>query len=189
MKRRTSYHVVSLIIPIIAVFFLISLVFILPHDSGERVGFSTTVLLSIIVYLIMIQDLLPESSEPNISALGYVLVTYVVNGSFVVAEVIITFRFHRKSDENPVPRCLRFIVIFFDEREGKMSSLNQLVHYLIHYVLLSHCSYSLCQLSYICELWLHNICLSKKCISLCWLIVLHIYTLNICFIHCSVLID
>ena len=53
--------------------------------------FSTTVLLSIIVYLIMIQDLLPESSEPNISALGYVLVTYVVNGSFVVAEVITYF--------------------------------------------------------------------------------------------------
>ena len=119
MKRRTSYHVVSLIIPIIAVFFLISLVFILPHDSRERVGFSTTVLLSIIVYLIMIQDLLPESSEPNISALGYVLVTYVVNGSFVVAEVIITFRFHRKSDENPVPRCLCFIVIFFRRKRRK----------------------------------------------------------------------
>ena len=110
MKRRTPYYVVSLIIPIIAVSFLMAFVFILPHDSGERVGFSTTVLLSIIVYLTIIQDLLPESSEPNISALGYVLVTYVVNGSFVVVEVIITSRFHRNSSENPVPRYLRCIV-------------------------------------------------------------------------------
>ena len=94
MKRRSPYYVVSLIIPIIAVSFLMAFVFILPHDSGERVGFSTTVLLSIIVYLTIIQDLLPESSEPNISALGYLLVTYVVSGAFVVVEVIITLLYY-----------------------------------------------------------------------------------------------
>ena len=123
MKRRSPYYVVSLIIPIIAVSFLMAFVFILPHDSGERVGFSTTVLLSIIVYLTIIQDLLPESSEPNISALGYLFVTYVVSGAFVVVEVIITLRFHRKSSENPVPRCLRCILIFFRRKRRKNVSI------------------------------------------------------------------
>ena len=118
MKRRTPYYVDSLIIPIMAVSFLMAFVFILPHDSGERVGFSTTVLLSIIVYLTIIQDLLPEASEPNISALGYLLVTYVVNGAFVVVEVIITLRFHRQSSENPVPRYLRCILISFRRKRG-----------------------------------------------------------------------
>lgn len=116
LKRRTSYYVVSLILPLIFIAFLMGFVFLLPADSGERVGFSTTVLLSIVVYLTIIQDILPESSEPNVSTLGFILVTFVVNGSFVVIAVIISLRIQGQSCQKAVPLCINRVALYLRRR-------------------------------------------------------------------------
>lgn len=46
--------------------FVHMLVFFLPDDSGERVGFSVTVLLSLAVYQSMLSEALPKASVPQI---------------------------------------------------------------------------------------------------------------------------
>uniref|UniRef100_A0A8W8M8T8 Neuronal acetylcholine receptor subunit alpha-6 n=1 Tax=Magallana gigas TaxID=29159 RepID=A0A8W8M8T8_MAGGI len=111
LKRRAPYYIVSLILPIISVSFLIGFVFLLPAESGERVGFSTTSLLSVIVYLTIIQDILPESSEPNVSTLGYILVTYVIIGSIVVIEVIISLWIQSQPSHKPIPKCILRMIL------------------------------------------------------------------------------
>lgn len=116
LKRRTSYYVVSLILPLIFISFLMGFVFLLPADSGERVGFSTTILLSIVVYLTIIQDILPESSEPNVSTLGFILVIFVVNGSIVVIAVIISLRIQGQSCQKTVPQCINRILLYLRRR-------------------------------------------------------------------------
>lgn len=121
LKRRAPYYIVSLILPIISVSFLIGFVFLLPAESGERVGFSTTSLLSVIVYLTIIQEMLPESSEPNISTLGYILVTYVVTGSFVVIEVIISLWIQSRPSQSPVPKSLSRLMTCSLKRRNKIS--------------------------------------------------------------------
>ena len=74
LKRRTDYYISSLIIPMFSITLLMGFVFLLPPVSGERVGFITTVSLSYIVFLTIIQDKLPESSEPSLSVIGLSLI-------------------------------------------------------------------------------------------------------------------
>ena len=126
LERRTSYYVVSLILPINAIALLMGFVFLLPPESGERVGFSTTVLLSIVVYLTIIQAILPESSEPNVSTLGFILVAYVVTGSIVVINVIISLRMLNSPCTKPVPQCMRRVVIFFRRKKRRKDMVEPL---------------------------------------------------------------
>ncbi|XP_048755934.2 acetylcholine receptor subunit alpha-like [Ostrea edulis] len=106
LKRRTAYYVVSLLLPINAIQFLLAFVFLLPPESGERLGFSTTILLSIVVYLTIIQDKLPEASEPNVSILSYMLVACVVSGAILILFVILSLRIQSCPCDKPVPRSI-----------------------------------------------------------------------------------
>ncbi|XP_048755937.2 neuronal acetylcholine receptor subunit beta-3-like [Ostrea edulis] len=117
LKRRTAYYISSLILPMISIQLLLGFVFLLPVESGERLGFSTTILLSIVVYLTIIQEMLPEASEPNVSMLSYILVSYVVSGSFLVVLVIINLRIQNCPCSNVVPQCIARLVIFCRKRK------------------------------------------------------------------------
>jgi hypothetical protein len=117
LKRRTAYYISSLILPISSTQLLLGFVFLLPVESGERLGFSTTILLSIVVYLTIIQDMLPEASEPNVSIMGYILVGYVVSGSFLVVLVIISLRIQNNPCSRPVPQCIARLVLFCRRRK------------------------------------------------------------------------
>lgn len=110
LQRRTAFYISSLIIPMFSISLLMGLVFLLPPESGERVGFITTVLLSYIVFLTIIQDKLPESSEPSLSIIGYILSICVLNGAITTALVILGLRLHNSSNDQPVPQFIRKIV-------------------------------------------------------------------------------
>ncbi|CAC5410625.1 unnamed protein product [Mytilus coruscus] len=62
-KRRPVFHVLNSLIPMVLLAFLSSMVFKLPPDSGERIGYSLTVLLAYAVYLTIISDNMPSSSS------------------------------------------------------------------------------------------------------------------------------
>jgi nicotinic acetylcholine receptor alpha-7 len=66
-------------------------VFLLPPESGERVGYSRTVLLSIVVFLIITSNSLPGTSEPRMPIIFLLLTAYVVIGVLIVISVIIGF--------------------------------------------------------------------------------------------------
>ena len=61
MKRRNSYCLYNILLPIFFLNLIQLFVFFLPMESGERVGFSMTVLLSVVVFFTIIQSKLPES--------------------------------------------------------------------------------------------------------------------------------
>ncbi|CAG2221669.1 CHRNB1 [Mytilus edulis] len=62
-KRRPVFHVLNSLIPMVLLAFLSSMVFKLPPDSGERIGYSLTVLLAYAVYLTIISDNMPSTSS------------------------------------------------------------------------------------------------------------------------------
>lgn len=107
LKRRTAFYISSLIIPMFSISMLMGLVFLLPPESGERVGFITTVLLSYIVFLTIIQDKLPESSEPSLSIIGYILMICVIWGTLTTALVIISLCIHNAPNDQPIPCFIR----------------------------------------------------------------------------------
>ena len=62
LQRRLLFHIVNTLFPVALMALLIPFVFKLPVDSGDKVGFSLTVLLSYAVYLTLISDNIPSTS-------------------------------------------------------------------------------------------------------------------------------
>lgn len=63
ISRRSNYYVFNLILPCILLSAITTLVFILPADSGEKVSLGITVLLSLTVFLLIIAESMPATSD------------------------------------------------------------------------------------------------------------------------------
>ncbi|XP_056011258.1 acetylcholine receptor subunit alpha-type acr-16-like [Ostrea edulis] len=107
MKRRSSYYIAGLILPICLMSFLQVMVYILPEESGERIGFSVTVLLAVAVFLTIIQENLPEASEPSVSLLAYKLLGDVLTGALITTSAIFGSAVYHKDDSEPVPTIVK----------------------------------------------------------------------------------
>ena len=69
LRRKRTFYILNTIIPVVMLSLLNVLVFILPADCGERMALAVTVLLSFTVYLGIISDNMPKTSE-SLSLLG-----------------------------------------------------------------------------------------------------------------------
>ncbi|XP_033752861.1 neuronal acetylcholine receptor subunit alpha-7-like [Pecten maximus] len=109
MKRRPLFFVVNIVLPILFMAFLNSLVFILPVESGERVSYAITVLLAIAVFLTLVGDNLPKTSQP-MSILCYFLLSDLIMSSVVSIVTILGLRIYY-IDDRPVPMWLCRVVV------------------------------------------------------------------------------
>ena len=68
LRRKPGYYSLNIILPTFATAVLMLISFIVPWDSGERISFATTVMLSIIVFLLILSDSLPKTdTKPLLS--------------------------------------------------------------------------------------------------------------------------
>jgi len=106
LKRRTTFYVVNIVLPVMFMSLTSTLVFALPADAGEKMGTSITVLLAYAVYLSIVTDYLPNTSlETSILALYLNVLLGVCAASVLVSVYIL--RQHHKADDVPVgPRTL-----------------------------------------------------------------------------------
>ncbi|XP_063411900.1 neuronal acetylcholine receptor subunit beta-3-like [Mytilus trossulus] len=104
-KRRPVFHVLNSLIPMVLLAFLSSMVFKLPPDSGERIGYSLTVLLAYAVYLTIISDNMPSSSSST-SVLTIYLLFVLALGVLSVIITIYVLDCHHKDENVPVPKWL-----------------------------------------------------------------------------------
>jgi len=112
LKRQPMFFVLSLILPICYMSILNVFVFLLPADSGERVGYAITVLLAIAVFLTISSDNLPATLNPRISIISLLLFTDVVISAIIVILLIIGLRFYHRNDEIEVSILARRFVKF-----------------------------------------------------------------------------
>ena len=101
LERRSLFYVLNFLAPILILVLLNSMVFLLPTDSGERVGFAVTLLLSIAVYMTIISDKLPETSNPT-SILSYILIAYLLQSAFMCIEIVASLSLFHRDDARPV---------------------------------------------------------------------------------------
>jgi len=105
LARKPTFVLVNLIVPMTMLALLSPFVFLLPNQSGERVGFSITILLAISVFMTIVADNVPNKSHP----FPLILTMFFISYSFTVAVVmivIINARVYRIPDHVPVPRPL-----------------------------------------------------------------------------------
>lgn len=110
LKRRNMYCVCNIILPIFFINLLQAFVFFLPLGSGERVNFSMTVLLAVVVFLTIIQSKLPEFSKPHISSLTIKLLLDILVSIFIVLiDIMISYTYHKTDNQN-ISKDLKKIV-------------------------------------------------------------------------------
>ena len=112
-ERRANFLLVNLLLPIGTMGVLNLLVFLLPPESGERVGYCITLLLAICVFLTIAADNLPKTSYPSISIMCIKLLWDMLISSLVMLFTIIGLRFYHADEDSPVPECVAAVTKFF----------------------------------------------------------------------------
>lgn len=82
IRRKPGYYNLNIIMPAFATATLMILSLIVPWDSGERISFAMTVMLSIIVFLLILSENLPKSDTKPL--LSQMLIGLIFFSLFVV---------------------------------------------------------------------------------------------------------
>ncbi|XP_062409232.1 neuronal acetylcholine receptor subunit beta-3a [Sardina pilchardus] len=96
MKRLPLFYTLFLIIPCLGLSFLTVLVFYLPSDEGEKLSLSTSVLVSLTVFLLVIEEIIPSSSKV-IPLIGEYLLFIMIFVTFSIIVTVFVINVHHRS--------------------------------------------------------------------------------------------
>lgn len=132
--RRSLYHVVLFVIPPCVLSLIPSMVFFIPVESGERLGFSITSLLSLLLYQTAIASRLPESSLPGISILILKTFAEFLLGCIILVMTVFAIRWYHSEETRAIPKVLLLLhrifsrdnkIIRVDDKQEAGSELNE----------------------------------------------------------------
>ena len=110
-RRKTLYHILYQILPCVVIILLVILNFIIPPDSGERISFCITILLSMSVYLLILADSLPETSD-DVAILGlyYMSTIFLIGFSLVGTVVVLRCHFAERKPSASLVKFAKFVL-------------------------------------------------------------------------------
>uniref|UniRef100_A0A8C5HTL0 Neuronal acetylcholine receptor subunit alpha-7 n=1 Tax=Gouania willdenowi TaxID=441366 RepID=A0A8C5HTL0_GOUWI len=111
MRRRTLYYGLNLLIPCVLISTLALLVFLLPADSGEKISLGITVLLSLTVFMLLVADIMPATSDSVPLIAQYFATTMVIVGLSVIATVLVLQYHHHDPNGSQMPKWTRVILL------------------------------------------------------------------------------
>ena len=110
-KRRPQFFFFNVILPIIFLSLLNCLVYCLPVESGERISFAITVLLSFAVFMTLIGDNIPKTSAP-MSLICYYLISIFSGSAMIVISTIFNLKLFYTSEKTAIPSVFRKLTDF-----------------------------------------------------------------------------
>ena len=109
LKRKPSFLVVNVLLPIIFMACINVFTFLLPAESGERISYSITCLLAIAVFLTLVSDNLPKTSKP-MSVMCYYLMIILVTSTLICLTAILNLKIFFTNVKKAVPKgCQKFV--------------------------------------------------------------------------------
>ncbi|XP_060063094.1 acetylcholine receptor subunit alpha-1-B-like [Ylistrum balloti] len=115
IARLPAFHIVNTLMPIFLLMFMNPLVFVLPCDSGERVGFSLTVFLTFTVFITIVNSVLPANSE-SMSRLSYFIFVVLVVSGIIASINIFQLKMYFKDESEKLPRWFARLLRILDCR-------------------------------------------------------------------------
>uniref|UniRef100_A0A3Q2YSU6 Neuronal acetylcholine receptor subunit alpha-7-like n=1 Tax=Hippocampus comes TaxID=109280 RepID=A0A3Q2YSU6_HIPCM len=111
LRRRTLYYALNLLIPCVLLSSMTLLVFLLPANSGEKISLGITVLLSLTVFMLMVAEIMPATSD-SIPLIGqYFASTMVIVGMSVVATVFVLQFHHHNPKNGKIPHWVNLVLL------------------------------------------------------------------------------
>ncbi|KAG7324123.1 hypothetical protein KOW79_012139 [Hemibagrus wyckioides] len=111
MRRRTLYYGLNLLIPCVLISTLALLVFLLPADSGEKISLGITVLLSLTVFMLLVAEIMPATSDSVPLIAQYFATTMVIVGLSVIATVLVLQYHYHDPDGGKMPKWTRVVLL------------------------------------------------------------------------------
>ncbi|XP_071098230.1 neuronal acetylcholine receptor subunit alpha-10-like [Haliotis cracherodii] len=113
LRRRIKYYFMNIIIPCIILSFLCLAGFLLPPESGEKITLGLSVLLTITVFMLMVADKMPQTSE-SISVISiYLMVVLATSCLSVLSSVLVLGIHHQRGQPKHVPHWLKIVSFSF----------------------------------------------------------------------------
>uniref|UniRef100_A0A3P9JR58 Neuronal acetylcholine receptor subunit alpha-7 n=1 Tax=Oryzias latipes TaxID=8090 RepID=A0A3P9JR58_ORYLA len=111
MRRRTLYYGLNLLIPCVLISGLALLVFLLPADSGEKISLGITVLLSLTVFMLLVAEIMPATSDSVPLIAQYFASTMMIVGLSVVVTVLVLQFHHHDPRGGKMPKWVRVVLL------------------------------------------------------------------------------
>ncbi|XP_045156385.1 neuronal acetylcholine receptor subunit alpha-10-like isoform X4 [Mercenaria mercenaria] len=112
LRRRVLYYFLNVIIPCMLLSSLTLTGFLLPPDSGEKITLGLTVLLAFSVFMLLIAENMPPTSE-YIPLIGiYLTIIMAMSALSVVFSVFVLNFHHKRSGSIPPPPWIKSIAKF-----------------------------------------------------------------------------
>uniref|UniRef100_A0A182KG52 Neurotransmitter-gated ion-channel transmembrane domain-containing protein n=1 Tax=Anopheles christyi TaxID=43041 RepID=A0A182KG52_9DIPT len=113
IRRKTLYYFFNLIVPCVLIASMALLGFTLPPDSGEKLSLGVTILLSLTVFLNMVAETMPATSDA-VPLLGtYFNCIMFMVASSVVSTILILNYHHRNSDTHEMSEWIRVVFLIW----------------------------------------------------------------------------
>uniref|UniRef100_A0A1I8A2U3 Neur_chan_LBD domain-containing protein n=1 Tax=Steinernema glaseri TaxID=37863 RepID=A0A1I8A2U3_9BILA len=102
VRRRTLYYGFNLVIPSLLISGLALLGFTLPPDSGEKLNLCVTIFMSLCVFMLMVAEAMPQTSDTlPLIAVYFTCVMFEVGASVLCTVLVLNF--HHRSPEAYMP--------------------------------------------------------------------------------------
>ncbi|XP_048748020.2 acetylcholine receptor subunit delta-like [Ostrea edulis] len=98
LERRMMFHIMNVVSPVVFLGLVNVIVFKLPVDSGERMSFAMTVLLSFAVYMTLIADKMPQTSNTTSVFCMYLMAMLTYSTLITFATTYSINRYHTKNN-------------------------------------------------------------------------------------------
>ncbi|CAG9117591.1 unnamed protein product [Plutella xylostella] len=113
IRRKTLYYFFNLIVPCVLIASMALLGFTLPPDSGEKLSLGVTILLSLTVFLNMVAETMPATSDA-VPLLGtYFNCIMFMVASSVVSTILILNYHHRHADTHEMSDWIRCVFLYW----------------------------------------------------------------------------
>ena len=111
LRRKTLFYIVNLIIPCVSINMLTLLAFYLPAESNEKISLSTSILLSLSLFQLLLMDSTPATSLV-IPLLGkYILFTMILVAASILLSVVTMNIHHRRGSMHTMSNFTRVIFL------------------------------------------------------------------------------
>jgi len=130
LQRKPTFIKVYLIFPCILLVWISSLTFVLPIESGEKVNLSVTILLSVIVFLLLVSENIPRTSD-GIPTLGLFFCMSIGLVCLSVLMTAIVLNIGERPREVKMAKCIRKLLsrkfLYLHHENSKRKNKNVLL--------------------------------------------------------------
>ncbi|XP_060573329.1 neuronal acetylcholine receptor subunit alpha-2-like [Ruditapes philippinarum] len=112
LRRKYSYYLINIVLPVFFMQLLGLVVFAVPTDSGEKLSFALTLLLSLTVMMTLVAEKIPTTSLQIPTLSLYMLGGTIISSLELIMTVYILHLKHYRKDKDKMSRNMKTIANF-----------------------------------------------------------------------------